>query len=679
MTGSVLVIVLVTKFTRGAWIVCIAMPLLYLLMRSDPQALRPRAGRARRRTTTRSVTLPARVHAIVLVSKMHKPTLRALAFARATRPSTLEALTVDVDDDDTARAAGRVGAARDPGAAQGARLALPRDHPADPRLRAQRCGGASPRDLVIVYVPEYVVGHWWEQLLHNQSALRLKAPPAVHPRRHGRARCRGSSLSERARRRPARARAPSGAVRRGEPDGRGRRTPSSPPSTTDADREPSVTDGAGPGARRARGGRGSPSRSARSRTAGTASPGTRASVVFVRHALPGERVEVVVTGCGAKGALPAGRRRRGARAPRRTACEPPCPLAGAGRLRRLRLAARRARRRSARSRPTVLREQLAPARRDRRDRRRAPAERSTSWRCPATSTGLRLAHPGAATPSTPTAAPGFHGHRSHEVERRRALPARHRRASTPSASRARPGPAPTSVAVVAIVRRRPRGASVEPSTVAHDRLAARASTVPRAARARLGRARSRRGREWRVAARRLLAGAPRCRRHPGRRRARGARRRSRASTCSTSTPVSGCSPGRWPPTSGRSGRVDAVEAVACGACADARRNLHDLPERPHPRRRASSRWLRSRRAPDAADLVVLDPPRSGAGAEVLDARARPRPRARSPTSPATRPRSAATSGSLRAAGWRVGLGAGLRPVPDDPARRVRRAACSPPA
>ena len=32
----------------------------------------------------------------------------------------------------------------------------------------------SPRDLVVVYIPEYVVGHWWEQLLHNQSALRLK-------------------------------------------------------------------------------------------------------------------------------------------------------------------------------------------------------------------------------------------------------------------------------------------------------------------------------------------------------------------------------------------------------------------------------------------------------------------------------------------------------------------------
>ena len=32
----------------------------------------------------------------------------------------------------------------------------------------------SPRDVIAVFVPQYVVGHWWEQLLHNQSALRLK-------------------------------------------------------------------------------------------------------------------------------------------------------------------------------------------------------------------------------------------------------------------------------------------------------------------------------------------------------------------------------------------------------------------------------------------------------------------------------------------------------------------------
>jgi hypothetical protein len=34
---------------------------------------------------------------------------------------------------------------------------------------------ASPRDVVIVYVPEYIVGRWWEQLLHNRSTARLRA------------------------------------------------------------------------------------------------------------------------------------------------------------------------------------------------------------------------------------------------------------------------------------------------------------------------------------------------------------------------------------------------------------------------------------------------------------------------------------------------------------------------
>jgi hypothetical protein len=32
----------------------------------------------------------------------------------------------------------------------------------------------SPRDVVSIFIPEYVVGQWWEQLLHNQHALRLK-------------------------------------------------------------------------------------------------------------------------------------------------------------------------------------------------------------------------------------------------------------------------------------------------------------------------------------------------------------------------------------------------------------------------------------------------------------------------------------------------------------------------
>jgi hypothetical protein len=39
----------------------------------------------------------------------------------------------------------------------------------------------NPRDIVTVFVPEYVVGRWWEQVLHNQSALRIKARLLFQP------------------------------------------------------------------------------------------------------------------------------------------------------------------------------------------------------------------------------------------------------------------------------------------------------------------------------------------------------------------------------------------------------------------------------------------------------------------------------------------------------------------
>ena len=173
MTGSVLVIVLVTKFTKGAWLVVLAMPLIFLLMRSiERHYARVRAELA---TTDRDkMILPARVHALVLVSRVHKPTLRALAYARATRPTVLEAIMVNVDDDETQ-------ALQD----EWERRAIPvtlkvldspyREitRPILSYVRALRTD--NPNDLVTVYVPEYVVGNWWQAVLHNQSALRLKS------------------------------------------------------------------------------------------------------------------------------------------------------------------------------------------------------------------------------------------------------------------------------------------------------------------------------------------------------------------------------------------------------------------------------------------------------------------------------------------------------------------------
>jgi hypothetical protein len=118
--------------------------------------------------------LPSRVHAIVLVSKIHLPTLRALAYARASRPSVLEALTVTVDPEDTQALQRQWSDLQIPVPLKS--LDSPYREITRPIVEYVRSiRRDSPRDLVVVYVPEYVVGHWWEQVLHNQSALRLKS------------------------------------------------------------------------------------------------------------------------------------------------------------------------------------------------------------------------------------------------------------------------------------------------------------------------------------------------------------------------------------------------------------------------------------------------------------------------------------------------------------------------
>ncbi|MDQ1633713.1 MAG: hypothetical protein QOJ32_522 [Frankiaceae bacterium] len=173
-TAVVLVLVLATKFVHGAWIVVVAMPLLFLLMKAI--ARHYSSVKAELDPAPGGVLLPTRVHGVVLVSKLHAPTLQALAYAKATRPHDLVALTVQTDPAETAEL-------REQWAARGVPVDLvvldsPYRDMTRPLLRHIRDlarSSAGARDVVAVFVPEYVVGHWWEQVLHNQSALRLKA------------------------------------------------------------------------------------------------------------------------------------------------------------------------------------------------------------------------------------------------------------------------------------------------------------------------------------------------------------------------------------------------------------------------------------------------------------------------------------------------------------------------
>jgi hypothetical protein len=104
---------------------------------------------------------------------VHKPTMRALAYAKASRPNVLEGVMVSTDPVERDRIV-------DEWDRRGIDVPLKiLDSPYREVIRpiveyARAIRTAQPRGVVAVFIPEYVVGRWWEQLLHNQTALRLK-------------------------------------------------------------------------------------------------------------------------------------------------------------------------------------------------------------------------------------------------------------------------------------------------------------------------------------------------------------------------------------------------------------------------------------------------------------------------------------------------------------------------
>lgn len=168
-TGIVLIVVLASKFIYGAYLAVLAMAVLFVLMR----AIRTHYDRVAKEVAVGPVDarlLPSRVRAVIMVQELNKPTMRAVNFARATRASTIEAVTVAVDEAETRRIV-------DAWSVQGVDVPLkviasPYREVTGPFVNYVRgIRSDNPRDVVCVYIPEYVVGHWWEQVLHNQTGL----------------------------------------------------------------------------------------------------------------------------------------------------------------------------------------------------------------------------------------------------------------------------------------------------------------------------------------------------------------------------------------------------------------------------------------------------------------------------------------------------------------------------
>ncbi len=170
-TALVLIIVTITKFTHGAWIVFLAMPILYTLMIGVNRYYRD---------VDREIAVDAETtfgakgdHAIVLVGKMQKPILKAIDYAIAARHDSIEAVHVSISEVATAKL--ELDWIR-----QNIHLPLRiisspyRDlsWPLIQHIREHRA--AHGAEIVTVYLPQYIVGHWWEHALHNHKSRRLK-------------------------------------------------------------------------------------------------------------------------------------------------------------------------------------------------------------------------------------------------------------------------------------------------------------------------------------------------------------------------------------------------------------------------------------------------------------------------------------------------------------------------
>ncbi len=171
LTGVVLIVVTITKFTHGAWLVFVLMPVLFTLMLGVNRYYRDVAKEIEVDADT--IFGSSGDHAIVLVGKMQKPVLKALDYAIAARHESIEAVHISVDVDET-KALKRAWVQQNIQVPLRIVQSPYRDisWPLISYIKDRREDHGS--EVVTVYTPIYIVGHWWEGLLHNHKARRLR-------------------------------------------------------------------------------------------------------------------------------------------------------------------------------------------------------------------------------------------------------------------------------------------------------------------------------------------------------------------------------------------------------------------------------------------------------------------------------------------------------------------------
>ncbi|MFN8039653.1 MAG: APC family permease [Acidimicrobiales bacterium] len=177
-TAIVLVVVVVSKFAIGAWIPVVLIPFIVMLFKgihrhyrrvSDAIAV-PDDYRTRRKTHT----------VVLLVGNVHRGVLEAITYARSLSPDRLLAVSVVHSAEDQERIQNQWEQHEVP--VELRTLYSPYRELSGPVMRLiDELDEEVDDDVVTVIIPEFVLKHWWEQLLHNQSALVLRTRLRMRP------------------------------------------------------------------------------------------------------------------------------------------------------------------------------------------------------------------------------------------------------------------------------------------------------------------------------------------------------------------------------------------------------------------------------------------------------------------------------------------------------------------
>ncbi len=185
-TFLVMCVIVATKFVHGVWVVVILVPLMVItFFQIHRHYIRVRSKLAASRT---EIVYPHKNRVVVLVSGIHHGVVHALSYAKSIAPhGEIEAVTVDFPDEHGRESPALQKLRSDwPHYCEGVPLRAVRSpyrKIVEPILHEiDRIRYAEPEVMLTVIIPEFVTTNWWENLLHNQTALRIKGALLLKPK-----------------------------------------------------------------------------------------------------------------------------------------------------------------------------------------------------------------------------------------------------------------------------------------------------------------------------------------------------------------------------------------------------------------------------------------------------------------------------------------------------------------